>query len=116
MTIQNFEQIAAFGKANIAALVESCTVAAKSSENLVNAYVALARKSVSLAEATVKTLTAVKSPDEFRSVVTSLTKSNLETAQVEGRKLQELVTVAVTDSLAPLNARVKAASGLLKAA
>ena len=116
MTIKNFEQIAAFGKANVDALVESCTVAAKGSKTLINAYVALARQSVSLAESTVKALSTVKSPTEFRDVVTGLTKSNLETAQLEGRKLQELVTVVVTDSLAPLGARVKAASSLMKAA
>lgn len=116
MTIQNFEQITAFGKANFEALAATGAAAAKGSETLVNAYVAWAKQSVSLAQTAVKTLSAVKTPVEFQAAATNLTKSHLEAAQSEGRKLQELATKLVTDSLAPLNARVTALSGLLKAA
>jgi len=116
MTVKNFEEIAAFGKANVDAFVKSGTVVVEGAKTLTNAYVALANQSVAQAQAAVKSLTAVKTPVEFQTVVTSLTKANFEAAQAEGAKLQGLVKTVVTDSLAPLTARIEAVSSLFKAA
>ncbi len=116
MSAQNFEQIVAFGKDNIEALVKSGTVATKGIEELAKVYSTLANQSVEQTASAVKALSAAKSPTEFQSIYTTLAKSSLESFVVESRKIQELANSIVTSSFAPLNARVQAFSGIFKAA
>jgi phasin family protein len=116
MTTQNFDQIVSFGKDNVDALVKSSTVAVKGLEDLAKVYATLANQSIEQTSSAVKALSAAKTPAEFQSIYNGLVKTNFETFIAESRKLQELTSSIVTNSFAPLNDRVKALSGLFKAA
>ncbi len=116
MTTQNFEQIVAFGKDNVEALVKSGSLAVKGFEELSKAYTALANQSIEQTSAAVKALSTAKNPGEFQEIYTNLAKMNIEALVSEGRKLQELTNAIVTSSMAPLNARVQALGSLFKAA
>jgi phasin family protein len=116
MTNPSFDQIVAFGKENTDAIVKSSSLAVKGVEELTKAYTTLANQSIEQTMAAVKALTAVKSPTEFQAVYTNLAKSNLETLVAESRKIQELASSVVTNSVAPINARIQAVAGTFKAA
>ena len=108
----NFDQINAFGKDNIDALVKSSTLAVKGLEDLAKAYAQLANQSVEQTSSAVKALSGAKSPTEFQSVYNDLAKGNFESFVAESRKIQELANTIVTSSFAPLNARVQAMQSL----
>ncbi|HIJ37639.1 MAG TPA: phasin family protein [Rhodospirillaceae bacterium] len=116
MTVKNFSDIAVISKDNVDALVKSGTAFFDGFKVLGAAYATLTKTSIDRASEAVKTLTTVKTVNELRDLSISLTKSNVELALVEGRKLQSLIKTVVEDSAAPLAARVKVATGLSKAA
>jgi phasin family protein len=116
MTAQNFDQIVAFGKDNVEALVKSSTVAVKGIEELAKVYSTLANQSIEQTSSAVKALSTAKSPTEFQSIYTDIAKTNFESFVSESRKIQELANSIVTSSFAPLNARVQALSGIFKSA
>jgi len=116
MTNQSFDQIVAFGKENTDAFVKSSSLAVKGLEELTKAYTAFANSSIDQTMSAVKALTAVKSPTEFQTVYSNLAKTGLESLVAEGRKIQELASTVVTNSVAPINARIQAVAGSFKAA
>jgi len=116
MTAQNFDQIVAFGKDNVEAVVKSSTLAVKGIEELAKVYSTLASQSIEQTSNAVKALTTAKSPTEFQSIYTNLAKTNIESFVSESRKIQELSNSIVTSSFAHLNARVQALSGIFKTA
>lgn len=115
-TNQSFDQIVAFGKENVDAFVKSSSLAVKGIEELTRAYTSLANQQIEQTVSAVKALTAIKSPTEFQTVYSNLAKTNLETLVAEGRKLQELTSTVVTNSAAPINARIQALASSFKAA
>ena len=116
MTIQSVEQITAFGKENVEALVKSSTLAVKGFEELAKVYTTLASQSIETTTSAVKALSSVKNPAEFQSLYSSLAKEGFDSFVSESRKFQELATSIVTSSFAPLTARVQALSSLAKVA
>ena len=116
MTINNVDQITAFGKDNVEALVKSGTLAVKGLEELAKAYTAIANQSIEQTTAAVKALTAVRHPGDLQTIYSDIAKQNIETFLAESRKLQELTSSIMTSSLAPLSARIEALSGLFKVA
>jgi phasin family protein len=116
MSAQNFDQIIAFGKENVEAFVKSSTVAVKGLEELAKAYSSLANQSIEHTSAAVKALAGAKNPAEFQTIYSGLAKTSFETVVAESKKIQELTGSIVTNSFAPLNARIQAASGLFKTA
>ena len=116
MTNQTFDQIIAFGKENTDAFVKSSSLAVKGIEELTKAYTALANQSIEQTVAAVKALSAAKTPAEFQTVYSNLAKTNLENLVAESRKIQELASSIVTNSVAPINARIQAVSSTFKAA
>ena len=115
-TTQSFDQIVAFGKENTDAFVKSSTLAVKGFEELTKAYTAFANASIEQTVSAVKQLSAVKSPTEFQTVYSSIAKTQLESLVAEGSKIQELASSVVTNSVAPINARIQAVAGSFKAA
>jgi len=113
---KNFDQFTAFGKDTVEAYVKSGTIAVNGLKSLADTYQSLATQSVEQAKAAVTALSAVKTPAEMQNLTVSLTKSNIETAVAEGRKLQSQIEGIVTESIAPLKARFDVASSLFKAA
>lgn len=115
-TTQSFDQIVSFGKENVDAFVKSSSLAVKGIEELTKAYTALANQQIEQTVAATKALTAIKSPTEFQTVYSTLAKTSLESLVAEGKKLQELTSTVVTNSAAPINARIQAVAGSFKAA
>lgn len=116
MAVQNFDQIVAFGKDNVDALVQSGTIAAKGIEELAKVYSILANQSLEQTSNAVKALSTAKSPVEFQNIYASLAKTNFDSLVTQGHKLQELTNSIVTASLAPLNARIQAVQSVFKTA
>ncbi len=116
MTNQSFDQIVAFGKENADAFVKSSSLAVKGFEELTKAYTSLANQSIEQTVAAAKALAAVKSPTEFQTVYSDLAKTSMENLVAEGRKIQELASTIVTNSVAPITARVQSVAGSFKAA
>ena len=116
MATQNFDQIVSFGKENVEAFVKSSSVAVKGLEDITKVYTALANQSIEQTSAAVQALASAKNPAEFQSIYSNLAKANLEMFAAESRKLQELTNSVLTTSMAPLNARIQALTGMFKAA
>lgn len=114
--IANVEQITAFGKDNVEALVKSTTLAVKGLEELAKAYSSLANSSIEQTSTAIQALSGAKNPTEFTSIYNNVAKTNFEAFVAESRKIQELANGIVTSSFAPLNARIQALSGLVKGA
>lgn len=114
MTVQNFDEIVAFGKDNVEALVKSGSIAVKGLEELTKVYSTLASQSIEQTSGAVKALSTAKTPAEFQAIYSDLAKTSFESFVSEGRKIQELAGSIVTGSLAPLNARVQAFTGTFK--
>ncbi len=112
----NVDQITAFGKDNVEALVKSSTLAVKGLEELAKVYTQLANQSLEQSSSAVKALSSAKNPTEFQSIYNDLAKGNFEAFVSESRKIQELANTIVTNSFAPLNARVQALQSLFKTA
>ena len=116
MTNQNFDQVITFGKENVEAFVKSSTLAVKGLEELTKAYTTLANQSIEQTASAVKALTAAKNPTEFQTIYNNLAKNSMEAFVAESKKVQELAQGILTNSFAPINARVQALTGLFKAA
>jgi phasin family protein len=115
-TTPSFDQIISFGKENTDAIVKSSSLAVKGIEELTKAYTSLANQSIEQTVSAVKALTAVKSPTEFQTTYTTIAKNNLEYLVAESRKIQELASTLVSNSVAPINARLQAVATTFKAA
>lgn len=115
-TTQSFDQIVSFGKENVDAFVKSSSLAVKGIEELTKAYTTLANQQIEQTVSAVKALSSVKSPSEFQTVYSNIAKTSIETLVAEGRKLQELASTVVTNSAAPINARIQAMASTFKAA
>ncbi len=116
MNVKSFEQISTFGKANFEALLQSGSAATTGAKALASAYLDLAGEIVQRGTAAVKALSTARTPFEVQNVVLGLTRTNLEAAMAEGRRVQALVTSVLTDSVLPLTARMQAAASLFKMA
>lgn len=114
--IANIEQITSFGKENVDALVQSTTLAVKGLEELAKAYSSLANTSIEQTSTAIKALSTAKNPAEFTSIYNSVAKANFDVFVSDSRKIQELTSQIMTNSFAPLNARIQALSSLVKAA
>ena len=111
---QNFDAVVAFTKGNVDALVQSGSAVVTGAKTLADASMALVNQTVSQAQTTVQSVLAVKTPAELPRVVAGLHTSHVDSLVVESRKMFDLVQTVVTESVAPLSARVTAASGLFK--
>ncbi|WP_185961297.1 phasin family protein [Telmatospirillum sp. J64-1] len=110
--IKSYEEIMAFGKGNIEAMVKSSTLAAKGFEEMGKAYQSLAGQSAEKAQAAAKALAACKTPQELIEVQTKLTREGIETAVAESRKFAEMTSTVIASSMEPLNARIAAFQSL----
>lgn len=111
-----YEELLAFSKANVEAMVQSSTLAAKGFEELTKAYAAYTGEAIDKTNAAVKALASAKSPTEFVQLQAQLAKENTESLLAETRKLAEIVNAIVTSSMAPIQARFKVAADLYKVA
>lgn len=108
--LKGYEDIAAFHRDTVDALVLSGTIAAKGIEDLSRQAAAYARTAFDDSIALGNALLTVKSPKEAVSLHTAFVKASFETAAAESARFQDQTAKLVTATLAPINARVKAAT------
>jgi len=105
----NTQNIVAFGKANLEALVESNKIWAAGIKELSAQAAATAKASYDESLAAFKALGAVKTPAEAIELQTGFAKAAIAGAVAESKKLAEASRTLTEQALAPLTARVTAA-------
>ncbi|MCW2247366.1 phasin family protein [Azospirillum fermentarium] len=108
--LKGYEDIAAFHRDTVDALVLSSTIAAKGIEDLSRQAAAYARTAFDDSIALGNALLSVKTPKEAVSLHTAFVRASFETAAAESARFQEQAGKLVAATLAPINARVKAAA------
>ena len=108
-SLSTLNEVNAYSKKNLEAVVASVTAATKGAESLGAQSIAYSKKSVEEAVAAAKTLSGAKSLQEVVELQTSFAKSALEGYLAELNKASEIVQASFKESLVPLNARVTAA-------
>lgn len=108
--LKGYEDLAAFNKDTVDAVVLSSTIAARGSEELSREVAAFARTNFDASVAAGKALLGAKTFQEVVELQSSYAKSSFESFIAEARKIQELSAKITNDAFAPLNARVNAAA------
>lgn len=106
----------AYSKKNLEAVVASVTAATKGAEALGAQVMAYSKKSVEDQVAAAKALAGAKSVQEAVELQTAWVKSAMEGYLAEASKMGETVAASVKDSVKPLNERVTATVEKLQAA
>ncbi len=111
---KSIEDVAAFGRLNMDAMVASSKRAAKAAEEMNAELAAFAKRSYEDGLAAAKEMTSAKSVTELFEKQTAYTKTMMEAMMAEATKLTEMVTKAQKECFEPLNERFTAATDMLK--
>jgi phasin family protein len=106
--LKSYEDLQAASKANVEALVESSSIAAKGAEDLSREVVAYSQSTLDKSITTGKALLTAKSLQEVVELQNSFFKSSFDAFISEATRIQELTVKVTNDALAPLSARVNA--------
>ncbi len=101
----NFDDAAAFGKANYEAFVASGNAAVKVAQTVNADFAAASKKAVEKNVEDVKTLFSAKSPAEFFELQANILKGRFDAFVSESNRLNEVTTNSVTEVVEPLKAR-----------
>jgi len=115
-TVAAMAKINAHSKKNLDAVVASVTAAAKGAETVGAATAAYSKKSFEDHVAAAKTLAGAKSVQEVIELQTGFAKSAFETYVAEMKKMGELVSASMKDTVNPLSARFTTVVEQVKAA
>ena len=110
------EELGAFGKGNMEALVESSKIAAKGLETLGQEAACYSRRSFESATAAMKTLAATRSPTEFMKLQGDFARSMFDTMVAEASKSTEMMMKLANDVAQPLSNRAAVAAEKMKVA
>lgn len=105
-TFKGYEEIAAFGKANIEALIQANAILTKGIETFSNEVVSLTQSQLESAAASAKAIFAAKTLKDFVELNADISKANIEKLVANSTKLGELSAKVATDAFAPIRARV----------
>ena len=105
---KGFDDVAAFGKDNMEAVVTAGNIATKGWQDLGAAWFAFAKGAVDTNVAVMQAMMSVKSPQELVNIQSSYAKSTFDSFVAEGSKLSEMGVKVTNDAMAPINARVNA--------
>jgi phasin family protein len=105
-TFKGYEEIAAFGKANIDALIQANTVFTKGIETISKEVFTLTQSQFESAAAGAKAIFAARTLKDFVELNTDLTKAHFDKLVAHSTKLGELSAKVATDTFAPISARV----------
>lgn len=111
-----FEDMNAFGKGNVEALVESSKIAAKGIETLGQDAAEFARKSIEEATAAMKTLATVKSPTEFMKLQGDYMRSAFDAMVAETSRSTETMLKLIGEVVQPISNRAAVAADKMKIA
>jgi len=103
---KNFDELAAFNKANYEAAVKAGQVAAKSFETLGQAITAYNQEAFQASVEGTQALFACKTFQDVVELQTKQVQANLDKAMTQGAKVGELATKAASDAVEPVNAQV----------
>jgi len=95
-------------KKNLEAVVASVTAATKGAETLGASAMAFSKKAMEDQVAAAKTLSTAKSVQEVIEYQTTFAKTAFEGYVAEMKKMAELVSASMKDSMTPINERVTA--------
>ena len=115
-SLATLNEMNAYSKKNLEAVVASVTAATKGAEALGAQVMAFSKKSVEDQVAAAKALAGAKSVQEAVELQTAWVKSAMEGYLAEASKMGETVAASVKDSVKPLNERVTATVEKLQAA
>jgi phasin family protein len=102
-------EVVEFSKGNLEAVVESSKITAKGAQVIAKDSFDYGRKSVEDTTAAFKSLTAVKSPTEFMTLNTELSKKAFDSAVAQASKQSELMLKLANDAFAPISGRFSVA-------
>jgi phasin family protein len=108
------EDLAAFGKGNIEAVVESSKIAAKNVEALGHEVADYAKSSFESATAAAKTLAAAKSPTEFMKLQGDYARTAFDAMIAEGSRSTERMLKMFGEFAQPISNRVAVATDKMK--
>jgi phasin family protein len=108
------EDMAAFGKGNIEALVESSKIAAKNVEALGQEAADYAKTSFESVTAAAKTLAAAKSPTEFMKLQSDYARTAFDSMIAEGSRSTERMLKMFGEFAQPISNRVAVATDKMK--
>ncbi|MGQ9369760.1 phasin family protein [Azospirillum sp. ST 5-10] len=107
--LKGYEDMTAFGKENVDAMIQSGTAVAKGAEELSKEMAAFAQASFDKQVATGKAFLAARSIREVVDLQNAFVKASVDALVAESAKLQEMSTKVTSDAFAPLSARLDAA-------
>jgi len=105
-TFKGYDEIAAFGKANIDAFIQANTIFTKGVEAISKEMIALTQAQLEAAAAAAKAIFAAKTLKDVVELNAEFTKANFDKLVANSTKLGEMGTKVATDAFAPLSARV----------
>jgi phasin family protein len=108
------EEMSAFGKGNIEALVESSKIAARGFETLGQDAAAYAKKSMEEATAAARTLAGVKSPMEFMKLQGDFVRQSFDTLVAQSSRQTEAMLKLAGEVAQPISNRVALAADKVK--
>jgi len=109
-----FEDVSAFNKGNIEAVVESSKLAAKSVETLGHDVAAYAKTSFESATDAMKTLATAKSPTEFMKLQSDYARTAFDTLIADSARSTEMMMKMMGEITQPISNRVAVATNKLK--
>jgi phasin family protein len=106
---KGYEELAAFGKANMEALVQANSILVKGFEALSKEILALTEASMETAATTTKAVLAAKTIKDVVTLQSDFTKTSFDKFVANSSKLSELGVKVAADAIAPVTARVNVA-------
>lgn len=105
---KSVDEVQAFGRETVEALVASATVAAEGVEELSTEILNYGKAQVDSGMAAVKTLMAVRTPQEFFTAQSDFAKSALDAFLAQSTKVGEIGARLAQSTAEPITARVQA--------
>jgi len=115
-SLNAMNDLSAFQKETVDAVIASATTAGKSVETLNTNAIAYAKKAMEESVAAAKSMASAKSVQELIEIHADFTKSSLDSYLAEVNKTTDLVSSMVKDSMKPLNDRMAAAVEVMQSA
>ena len=109
-----FEDMIAFNKGNLEAIVESSKIAAKGAETLGQGAADYAKRTFETATQTLQTLSSVKSPTEFMKLQSDFARSAFDSMVTETSRSTEHMMKLAGEIAQPLSNRVAVAAEKMK--
>ena len=108
------DEMSAFGKGNIEALMESSRIVARGFETIGQDAAAYARKSMEEANAAARTLASVKSPAEFMKLQSDFMRQSFDAIVAETSRNTEAMLKLAGEVVQPISNRVALAADKVK--